>query len=87
MEKEKVIEAPSLPSENETNAVVTTDHSAQDVANAFLGQYYNILQTNPQDAHNFYQDESIRSHPCDDGSMKSGTTLEVRNLSTTTILT
>nr|GEZ34222.1 putative G3BP-like protein [Tanacetum cinerariifolium] len=50
--------------------------SAKDVADAFLNQYYTILQKSPKEAHKFYQDQSTRTHLCADGSMKSATTLE-----------
>ncbi|XP_076881918.1 nuclear transport factor 2-like [Bidens hawaiensis] len=45
--------------------------SSQDVAKAFVKQYYYVLQKLPQKARNFYKDQSIRCHPRADGSMKS----------------
>ncbi|KAJ0506684.1 putative Ras GTPase-activating protein-binding protein [Helianthus annuus] len=52
------------------------NYSAQEVANAFLQQYYRIMQRAPKDGFNFYKEQSIRSHQCADGSMKTATTLQ-----------
>ncbi|KAL9997327.1 putative Ras GTPase-activating protein-binding protein [Helianthus debilis subsp. tardiflorus] len=52
------------------------NYSAQEVANAFLQQYYRIMQRAPKDGFNFYKEQSIRSHQCTDGSMKTATTLK-----------
>lgn len=60
----------------EGNAKEAPSLSAKDVADAFLNQYYTILHKSPKEAHKFYQDQSTRTHPCADGSMKSATTLE-----------
>ncbi|PWA80663.1 Nuclear transport factor 2 [Artemisia annua] len=60
----------------EGNAKEAPSLSAKDVADAFLNQYYTILKKSPKEAHKFYQDQSTRTHPCADGSMKSATTLE-----------
>ena len=79
MEKGNVKEAQSLSSQDATDAFVRHDYSAQDVADAFVKQYFNILDVSPKDAHKFYRDESILAHPCADGSMKSATTLKVRD--------
>nr|XP_043626677.1 nuclear transport factor 2-like [Erigeron canadensis] len=76
MEKGKVKGAPSLSVEDETSASVKHDYTAPEVADAFLKQYYTILQNSPKDAHKFYHNESIRALQCADGSMKSVTTLE-----------
>ncbi|KAJ9563854.1 hypothetical protein OSB04_009014 [Centaurea solstitialis] len=76
MEKGNVKEAPSLSSQPEAEASERHDYSAQDVADAFVKQYFNILDVAPQDAHKFYRDESILAHPCADGSMKSTTTVK-----------
>ncbi|XP_071739266.1 nuclear transport factor 2-like [Rutidosis leptorrhynchoides] len=76
MEKGIVKEAPSLSGPVEADNSVKTDYSAQEVADAFLKQYYYILQTNPKEAHKFYHDHSIRAHPSADGSMKSVTTMK-----------
>ncbi|CAH1434349.1 unnamed protein product [Lactuca virosa] len=69
-------QAQSLSTKDESNSSAIHDYSAQDVADAFVKQYYNILQESPQDAHKFYKDTSILDHPCPDGSMKSATTLK-----------
>ncbi|XP_023767231.1 nuclear transport factor 2 [Lactuca sativa] len=69
-------QAQSLSSKDEPNSSAIDDYSAQDVADAFVKQYYNILQESPEDAHKFYKDTSILDHPCPDGSMKSATTLK-----------
>ncbi|KAJ0818134.1 putative hydrolase [Helianthus annuus] len=61
-------------SSHETETVANQRYSAHDVADAFVTQYYKILQGNPKEAHNFYKDQSVRAHPCLDGSMKSVTT-------------
>ncbi|KAI3744443.1 hypothetical protein L1987_57524 [Smallanthus sonchifolius] len=76
MEKGNFKEAQSLSSQNEADTVVKHYYSAHDVADAFVKGYYKIMKTNPKDAHNFYKEQSIRSHPCADGSMKSATTLK-----------
>ncbi|KAI7728959.1 hypothetical protein M8C21_020055 [Ambrosia artemisiifolia] len=69
------MESQTLSSE-ETDVVVNQQYSAQDVADAFVKQYYKILQENPKEAHNFYKDQSVRAHQCVDGSMKPVTTLK-----------
>ncbi|KAJ0679575.1 putative Ras GTPase-activating protein-binding protein [Helianthus annuus] len=56
------------------------NYSAQEVANAFLQQYYRIMQRAPKDGFNFYKEQSIRSHQCADGSMKTATTLQVNKI-------
>ncbi|KAL8249844.1 hypothetical protein R6Q59_006712 [Mikania micrantha] len=72
MENENFMESQSLSSQT----VVRQNYSARDVAIAFAEQYYQILQETPKLAHNFYKDQSMRSHPCADGSTKSVTTLK-----------
>ncbi|KAI3818210.1 hypothetical protein L1987_12013 [Smallanthus sonchifolius] len=76
MEKDNFMESQSLSSQHETDTVVKQYYSAQDVADAFVKQYYKIMRECPKDAHNFYKDQSVRSHSCVDGSMKSVTTLK-----------
>ncbi|KAL4586755.1 hypothetical protein LXL04_011399 [Taraxacum kok-saghyz] len=69
-------QARSLSSKDDPNPTVKQDYSAQDVADAFVKQYYNILQESPQDTHRFYKDQSILARPCPHNSMKSATTLK-----------
>lgn len=77
MEKKNISDqVPTLPSQNEPNSTLKHDYSAQDVADAFVKQYYNILQDSPKDAHKFYKEKSILAYPSPDGSMKSATTLK-----------
>ncbi|KAL8268986.1 hypothetical protein R6Q59_002784 [Mikania micrantha] len=76
MEEGNLKEADSLSSQNEANTVVKHSYSALDVAHGFVKQYYKIMQSFPTETHNFYKEQSILSHPCADGSMKSVTTLK-----------
>ncbi|KAK9074572.1 hypothetical protein SSX86_007170 [Deinandra increscens subsp. villosa] len=76
LEKDNFMESQSLPSQNETDAVVMHYYSAHDVAVAFVKQYYEILEKSPKEACNFYKNQSVRSHPCVDGSMKTVTTVK-----------
>ncbi|GAV57307.1 RRM_1 domain-containing protein/NTF2 domain-containing protein, partial [Cephalotus follicularis] len=48
----------------------------QIVGNAFVEQYYNVIQQCPQVAYKFYQDSSVVSRPGPDGVMASVTTIE-----------
>lgn len=82
MDKGDVKKAPSLSPQDEASDSVKHDYSAQDVADAFLKQYYNILQATPKEAHKFYHDQSIRTHPSADGLMKSVTTMKVTSFNT-----
>ncbi|KAL8107835.1 nuclear transport factor 2-like [Apium graveolens] len=50
--------------------------SAQQVADAFVLQYYHILRVSPENLHKFYKDCSIMAHPGSDGTMVSATTME-----------
>ncbi|KAK1425739.1 hypothetical protein QVD17_21094 [Tagetes erecta] len=68
-------ESKSASSQNENDTAVKHYYSAQDVADAFAKQYYSIMQSFREDGHKFYKEQSIRSHPCADGSMKPVTTL------------
>lgn len=47
------------------------------VGNAFIEQYYPILNNNPRVAHRFYHEISELSRPGPDGQMISVTTLQV----------
>lgn len=51
--------------------------SAQIVGNAFVSQYYQILHTNPEEVHKFYNSSSVLNRLGTDGVMSSITTLEV----------
>ncbi|KAI3729262.1 hypothetical protein L6452_17915 [Arctium lappa] len=73
--KSKVSKAPTLPSIPETNHHPCGHrHSAQDVAEAFVARYYEILHEHPEDAHKFYKDQSVLARPYVDGSMRTITT-------------
>nr|GEX66732.1 hypothetical protein [Tanacetum cinerariifolium] len=50
--------------------------SAQDIADAFLSQYYKYLHEIPEEMHKFYKEESTLSIPIDDGSIRSVTTIQ-----------
>lgn len=51
--------------------------SAQQVADAFVLQYYHILRVSPENLHKFYKDCSIMAHPGSEGTMVSATTMQV----------
>lgn len=51
--------------------------SAQQVADAFVLQYYHILRVSPDNLHKFYKDCSIMAHPGSEGTMVSVTTMQV----------
>ncbi|PQQ04961.1 putative G3BP-like protein [Prunus yedoensis var. nudiflora] len=53
--------------------------SADVVGNAFVLQYYNILEQSPQLVHRFYQDISKLGRPGDDGIMSITTTMDAIN--------
>lgn len=50
--------------------------SAQEVANAFVKQYYLILHLAPEDAHKFYKDTSVMGRPGPDRTMTEVTTMK-----------
>ncbi|GAB2296926.1 hypothetical protein Dimus_031028 [Dionaea muscipula] len=50
--------------------------TAQEVANAFVEQYYHILHHSPELVYRFYQDSSILSRQEDNGEITSVTTME-----------
>ncbi|KAM3706975.1 hypothetical protein ACB098_03G191100 [Castanea mollissima] len=50
--------------------------SAQVVGHAFVSQYYQILHTNPEEVHKFYNSSSVLNRLGTDGVMSSITTLE-----------
>uniref|UniRef100_A0A7N0UDW3 Uncharacterized protein n=1 Tax=Kalanchoe fedtschenkoi TaxID=63787 RepID=A0A7N0UDW3_KALFE len=52
------------------------DRTAIGVADVFLGQYYEVLESHPELVHKFYVDASVVSRPGSDGSMTSVTTLK-----------
>lgn len=49
----------------------------QDVADAFVKQYYAILNKCPENAHKFYQESSLLSWPGTNGDVTPVTTLSV----------
>lgn len=51
--------------------------SAQQVADAFVVQYYHILRASPENVHKFYKDCSITARPGSEGMMMSATTMQV----------
>ncbi|XP_010529091.1 PREDICTED: ras GTPase-activating protein-binding protein 1-like, partial [Tarenaya hassleriana] len=55
------------------------DHSASEVSDAFVKQYFHILQHLPEEARRFYVTGSVVSRPGPDGSMLSFTSLEAIN--------
>ncbi|KAJ8774613.1 hypothetical protein K2173_017059 [Erythroxylum novogranatense] len=48
----------------------------EEVSNAFVNQYYNLLSHSPEQVHKFYQDTSVISRPGSDGLASSATTLD-----------
>ncbi|KAJ8760407.1 hypothetical protein K2173_015074 [Erythroxylum novogranatense] len=48
----------------------------EEVSNAFVNQYYNILSHSPNHVHKFYQDASTISRPSSDGLPSSASTLD-----------
>ncbi|KZV22430.1 hypothetical protein F511_24757 [Dorcoceras hygrometricum] len=50
-------------------------YPAQEVAQAFVTKYYEILNKSPEISHNFYQESSILGWPRQNGDMKTVTTL------------
>lgn len=50
--------------------------SAQQVADAFVLQYYHILRASPENVHKFYKDCSIMARPGSEGMMLSATTVQ-----------
>ncbi|KAK1413724.1 hypothetical protein QVD17_35502 [Tagetes erecta] len=71
MEDGNVMDDQSLLPQDEADVM---NYSAYQIADAFVNQYYLVMKKCPEEAYNFYKDQSIRSHPCADGSMKSVTT-------------
>ncbi|KAK1368465.1 hypothetical protein POM88_034557 [Heracleum sosnowskyi] len=57
-------------------APVSPTLSAQQVADAFVLQYYHILRMSPENLHKFYKDYSIMAHPGSEGKMVSATTMQ-----------
>ena len=58
------------------------DHSgdpptAQDIAKAFVSQYYKYFHDFPEEMHKFYKEQSTMTVPSDDGSIRSVTTIKV----------
>ncbi|KAJ9549092.1 hypothetical protein OSB04_021635 [Centaurea solstitialis] len=75
--KSKASKVQSLPSIPETNHLPSEHrHSAQDVAEAFVPRYYDILYEHPEEAHKFYKDHSVLSRPNADGSVRTITTVK-----------
>ncbi|KAM1483558.1 hypothetical protein ACFX15_034801 [Malus domestica] len=59
--------------------VASLTPTADVVGNAFVLQYYNILEQSPELVHRFYQDISKLGRPGDDGIMSITTTMEEIN--------
>lgn len=76
MENGNFMDDQSFLPQDEVDPVI--NYSAYQIADAFVQQYYLVMQKCPEEAYNFYKDQSIRSHPCADGSMKSVTTRQVK---------
>ncbi|XP_055805954.1 nuclear transport factor 2-like [Solanum dulcamara] len=55
-------------------ATQSTRHAAENVATAFVVQYYNILQKLIDQSYRFYKERSVLSWPLPDGEIKSVTT-------------
>ena len=66
----------SVSSKNTQNV-----HTAQNIADAFLSQYYKFLNDSPEEMHKFYKEESTLAIPVEDGSIRSVTTIKVPNYS------
>lgn len=52
----------------------STKHSAENVATAFVAQYYKILQNLIDQSYRFYKEKSVITWPMPNGEIKSVTT-------------
>lgn len=76
--KVKTYVAPSRPFNETKKHACGHRHSAQEIADAFVEKYYDVLRQFPEKTFKFYTGKSVMSRPTGvDGSLRSVRTVKV----------